>query len=92
MIFITQLEHYMDVDFLVSTFERMGVRLNSVCRLRKYGYVCVCACERRRGEVSCDCVCVHVRGEGGRCHVIVCVCACERRRGRCDCVCIILLS
>ena len=59
MIFITQLEHYMDVDFLVSTFERMGVRLNSVCRLRKYGYVYV-----------------HVRGEGGRCHVIVCVLFC----------------
>lgn len=48
----------MDVDFIVSTFEQMGVRLNSVCRLRKYGYVCVCvcACERRRG--SCGCVCI----------------------------------
>ena len=52
----------MDVDFIVSTFEQMGVRLNSVCRLRKYGYVCVCvcvcACERRRGEVACGCVCI----------------------------------
>ena len=52
----------MDVDFIVSTFEQMGVRLNSVCRLRKYGYVCVC-------------VCVHVRGEGGRC-MVVCVLFC----------------
>ena len=56
MIFITQLEHYMDVDFIVSTFEQMGVRLNSVCRLRKYGYVCVCVCVReggREGEDVC---------------------------------------